>query len=523
MFPSIVVPKAHWENYVDREIEASMSVTKPWGSFGEAPLPLPDGRGHDHRGHVAQFYADDAFLIKSISRFIGRALGAGDCAIVVATPEHREALAGSLKRRGLNVARITEHGRYVALDAAEALSKFMIDGWPDAASFADAMGGLIVRTKAMSQGRERRLAVFGEMVSLLCVQGKLDAALHLEQLWNNLARVHSFALHCGYRMKDFYREDHGDLFSRICEEHSAVIPCESYAPLGNEEARLRNITHLQQRAAALENEITERRRVERELGLAHDELERRVLERTQQLQEKNDGILQQSQVVESANRNLQQLSARLLRVQDDERRSIARDLHDSAGQIVALISMNLCALEAEAQRTSPEIAKSISDNLQLVNQVSSELRTISYLLHPPLLDEMGLVSALHWYVEGFAQRSGIKVSLELACDFGRLSRELETAVFRVIQECLTNVHRHSESPSAAIRLCQSSDSVTLEVEDKGKGIAPEKQSGTAGAGVGLRSMRERIEDFQGQMEIASSKVGTLVKVVIPLAACTAAS
>ncbi len=500
-----------------------MSATKSLGSLDESHIPPPDWRNHDHRGHVAQFYTDDAFLLKTLSRFIGTALGAGDSAMIVATPEHRETLDRNLRRHGLNMAKIAEQGRYVALDAAETLSKFLVDGWPDADLFAQVIGSLVERTKTKSGGKEQRLAVFGEMVSLLWTQGKLEAALHLEQLWNNLARVHSFDLHCGYPMKDFYREDHGDLFQKICAEHSAVIPGESYAALATDEARLRNITHLQQRAQSLENEIAERKRVEQELRVAHDELERRVLERTIELQQKNSQILQQAEAVESANQSLRQLSARLLRVQDDERRRIARDLHDSTGQIVALLGMNLYSLEMEAEKTSPELAKGIAENIHIVKQVSGEIRTISYLLHPPLLDEMGLVSALRWYVEGFSQRSGVQVSLELVSDFGRLCPELETAIFRVIQECLTNIHRHSESPTAAIRIYESSGSLVLEVEDKGKGISPQKQSAAAAPGVGLRGMRERIKDFRGELEIASDEKGTRVKVTVPLAAAAAAS
>lgn len=503
-----------------------MSTTKALLSLGASPAPPPDWRDHDHRGHVAQFYADDAFLVKTLSRFIGTALGAGDSAIVLATPEHRDALARSLKRRGLDVASVIKQGRYVSLDAAETLSKFIVDGWPDEALFTKLIGGLLTRATARAEAKDPRLAVFGEMVALLWAQGNAQAALRIEQLLNGLAKTHAFALHCGYPIKDFYREDHGELFLKICHEHSGVIPGESYAALPSEQERLRNITHLQQRAQALENEITERKRAEHELRLAHDQLEKRVIERTVELEQKNLQILQQAEILEATNLGLRQLSARLLRVQDDERRRIARDLHDSTGQTVALLSMNLSALETQAQQISPELAKGIAENAKIVNQVSNELRTISYLLHPPLLDEMGLESALRWYVDGFSQRSGIKVSLELACDFGRLSSDLETAVFRVIQECLTNIHRHSESPTATIRLHQFSGNLVLQIQDRGKGIAAEKLSKIASSGVsgvGLRGMRERIKDFQGEFEIASGGEGTRVKVAIPLTASASAS
>ena len=498
-----------------------MSATKALGSLSGSPAPPPDWRDHNHGGHVAQFYTDEAYLVKTLSRFIGTALGAGDSAIVIATPEHRGALIRSLKRCGLDMTAIAKQGRYVSLDAAETLSTFTADGWPDAALFALVIGGLVAQTTATAAGKNPRLAVFGEMVSLLWAQGKLQAALRLEQFWNELARTHSFSLHCGYPMSGFYREDHGELFLKICQEHSAVIPGESYAALANEGDRLRNISHLQQRAQALENEIAERKRVERELRLAHDELERRVAERTMELEQKNLQIQEQTQVLEATNQGLRQLSARLLRVQDEERRRIARDLHDSTGQVVALLSMNLFALEIEAGKLDPELAKSIAENAQIVNQVSGELRTISYLLHPPLLDEMGLESALRWYLEGFGQRSGIKVSLELACDFGRLSADLETAVFRVVQECLTNIHRHSESPTAAVQLYQSSGKLILQIKDEGKGIPAAKLSVISSSGVpgvGLRGIREQIKDFHGELEIMSDEKGTHVKVAIPLAA-----
>ena len=160
-----------------------------------------------------------------------------------------------------------------------------------------------------------------------------------------------------------------------------------------------------------------------------------------------------------------------MHVQDEERRRIARDLHDSTGQSLALLSMNLSVLEMEAGRTSPELAKGLSENAAIVRQISAELRTLSYLLHPPLLEEMGLDSALRWYIDGFGQRSGIEVRFEQR-DLGRLSRNLELTIFRVVQECLTNVHRHSRSSTASIGLYPSSGNIILEVKDEGKGITP---------------------------------------------------
>ena len=457
---------------------------------------------------------------------MGPALRAGDAGIVVATRAHREALARSLKSRKFDLAKITKQDRYIAVDAASTLAKFMVDGMPDPSLFAKVIGRLLERVKGKSRSKSGRVFVFGEMVALLWFQGNTQAALRLEQLWNELADKRCFALYCGYPIKGFGRDEDREMFLKICREHSDVLSDDSHAALTTEEDRRRNIAHLQQRAQALETEIAERQRVERELTIARDELEKRVAERTAELWEKNLQIQQQAETLARANRGLRQLSARLLRVQDEERRRIARDLHDSTGQMVAMLSMNLSALQAEAARIDAGLAKSVSENAAIANQVSNELRTISYLLHPPLLDEMGLESALRWFVEGFAQRSGIRIDLELARDFGRLSPDLETAVFRVVQECLTNIHRHSESVTAIIRLSQQSGQVLLKIEDAGKGIAAEKLTQVtsfAASGVGLRGIRERIKDFDGELEIVSGEGGTQVRVSLPLNAAAANS
>ncbi|HEY3620326.1 MAG TPA: sensor histidine kinase [Candidatus Sulfotelmatobacter sp.] len=247
-----------------------------------------------------------------------------------------------------------------------------------------------------------------------------------------------------------------------------------------------------------------RRRQNEILRKAQGELEARVLERTADL--------------DSANDNLRELSARLLQLQDDERRRIARELHDSVGQMLAALNMNLSSVRADVERLA-KTASALTDSENLVQQMSTEVRTISHLLHPPLLDEAGLASALRWYVDGFVLRSKIKVALDLPEDFGRLPRESETAIFRVVQECLTNIHRHSESPIARIRLRQRDDQVSVEIEDKGKGIPPEKQeemnsSGTPG--VGIRGMRERLRQLGGTLEFRSNGSGTLVTVQLPL-------
>jgi two-component system, NarL family, sensor kinase len=212
-------------------------------------------------------------------------------------------------------------------------------------------------------------------------------------------------------------------------------------------------------------------------------------------------------------------------LQDDERRRIARELHDSVGQMLAALGMNLAAVGTDIERLT-KISNTVNDSASLVKELSKEVRTISHLLHPPLLDEAGLASALRWYVEGFAQRSKIEVDLEFPEDFGRLPREAETAIFRTVQECLTNIHRHSESPTATIRIAASDHHVRVEVEDRGKGIPPEKQfemTSTGTPGVGIRGMRERLRQLGGSLDIHSNGKGTLIVAQLPVAATPSSS
>jgi PAS domain S-box-containing protein len=220
-----------------------------------------------------------------------------------------------------------------------------------------------------------------------------------------------------------------------------------------------------------------------------------------------------------AEENLRALSGRLLQIQDEERRHMARELHDSAGQIVAALGMNLSRQEEQARKIDPSALNLVKENQKLVDELSKEIRTISHLLHPPLLDELGLASALRSYIEGFAGRSKINVDLEIPADFGRLSPESETAIFRLVQECLTNIHRHSGSRVATIRVSRSGGVVNIEVRDAGKGIPAERRAEievTGGMGVGIRGMRERLRQLGGVLEINSTSNGTTVSARLPI-------
>jgi PAS domain S-box-containing protein len=214
--------------------------------------------------------------------------------------------------------------------------------------------------------------------------------------------------------------------------------------------------------------------------------------------------------------SLRHLSARLLRSQDEERRHIGRELHDSIGQYLTALQMNLDALSEMIPGTNSDVRLKVSESLDLVRQSLAETRTLSYLLHPPLLEDTGLIPTVRWFVEGFAKRSGIDVTMEIASDIGRLKPDTELMLFRVIQECLTNIHRHSGSKTASIRIEASGSNLTLEIKDRGKGMSPDKLSGGQGSGVGIAGMSERLGDLGGKLAISSESSGTIVRASVPL-------
>jgi len=268
-------------------------------------------------------------------------------------------------------------------------------------------------------------------------------------------------------------------------------------------------------ASKIARDVSAQKRAESDLQKARIDLEKQVADRTRELQ----GQVQETRRAEEG---LSALTGRLLHVQDEERRRLARELHDSAGQSLAALSMNLAAMKT-AQ--AAELDKKVKESSDLVDTLAKEIRTLSYLLHPPLLDEAGLSSAMSWYVQGFSERSGIQVELDLDAHFGRLSSDLEMGIFRLVQESLTNIHRHSGSSSARIRVTRSETQVEVEISDKGKGISPERQQELtqSAGGVGLRGMRERVRQLGGRFEMTSSGGGTRITVVLPAIASAASA
>ncbi len=252
-------------------------------------------------------------------------------------------------------------------------------------------------------------------------------------------------------------------------------------------------------------DITERKNAQRELQTAYSELDNRVKERTAEL--------------EQSNQTLRLLSVRLLRAQDEERRKIARELHDSAGQYLAAVSMALARIQNDAEDLAVPLRDKVDEAVEVTKQCISEIRTMSQLLHPPLLEELGLASAVRCYVDGFVARSGIQVEMKVPEEVGRLGEDVELVLFRVLQESLTNIHRHSGSKTAIVKLGADAQQAWLEVEDHGKGKGDAVvSSGAFQPGIGLTGMRERVKDLAGVLEIQSGQNGTRVKAALPLIA-----
>ncbi|MBZ5623752.1 MAG: hypothetical protein LAQ69_34385 [Acidobacteriia bacterium] len=264
----------------------------------------------------------------------------------------------------------------------------------------------------------------------------------------------------------------------------------------------RKSAHIREINEQLKLEIRTRTDAQEQLSRAHSELEVRVRERTAELA--------------AANESLQELTGKLFRLQDEERRRLARELHDGATQNLIALAMNMASLRKGAGSGDRQ-TELMNDSVRLIQESIRELRTTSHLLHPPLIDEMGLPVTLRSYVEGFEARSGIRVALTLDPHLPRLEHDVELAIFRIVQESLTNIHRHSHSQTASILLARKSTEIRLQISDEGTGIPPEVMARTewGTAGVGIAGMRERVRLLGGRFEVSSGHVGTTICILLP--------
>ena len=577
---------------------------------------------HTQDGHVVQLYSTDSFLIDVLTRFVGGALAGGDASVVIATRSHQIELEKRLSENGVDTARAILQGRYIVLDAAETLPTVMNQGSIDESRFRDTVEKILSQAERAVAPNRGRVAVFGELVALLWAAGRPTEAIRLEQLWNDLAKAHTFSLLCAYPIAGCDGERHIEPFVKMCAEHSSVIPSESYLELRTDEERLRNVAGLQQKAQVLETELASQHSqlpfrllveavqdyaifilnpegkvsswnigAERIKGYKASEIIGSHFSRFYPEEDKRNGKPQMELVVaaregrfedegwrirkdgsrfwanviitalkdesgkllgyakvtrdftermqtekalerevaerraaesrlQTSEQSLRELSLHLLRTQDEERRRIGRDLHDSLGQYLAVLKLKLDSIASQIGQEQREMAQEFGQCLRLMEDSIKEVRTVSYLLYPPMLEEMGLKSAIPWYLDGFSNRSGIKTTFEVQPGFDRLPRESELALFRVLQEGLTNVHRHSGSPIAHVRLLSKDGMGILEIVDEGKGfpsgpLAESGQEWMAGLGIGVRGMNERMRQLGGKLELATGHNGTTLTAIVP--------
>lgn len=458
-----------------------------------------ESRSSIHCQHDVQFYFDERFLIRSLSSFVRDAFDSGTSTIIVATRSHCASLADQLRRDGADLTSAIEQGRYVALDASETLSRFMIDGTPDETLFRECIGDVITASTYSTSHDKARVAIYGEMVSVLWQRGETKAALRLEQLWNQISAEYSFHLLCGYPIASFDRDDYSELFSHICREHDLVIPAEGYSEPANENDASRAVAMLQQTEQVLKKEAVARRIAEAQ---------------TQEAQSQNELLQKELRKHEAVEEELRRFTRRLLTARDEEQRRIASELHENTAQLLAALSVYFGVLHQEKASLNPRLAKAVAGSRSVSDNLLSEIRKLSHLLHPPTLEAMGLSTALKDYIDDITKARGGKVELEVSENLGRFDRNLEITVFRIVEEALANTNPRSGTVFTAVRLNRTPGVLMLEIENH--------QSGNGGSEGSTRrearftGIHERVMEHGGSVQFTSSPSGTRVSVKLPL-------
>jgi signal transduction histidine kinase len=465
-----------------------------WGEWGEGE-------------HFVQFYETDKFLLDSLGGFIGKGLAEGDACIVVATQAHRAGLDERLPSHGPDSDAARAGGRYVALDAAETLSKLMVDGSPEPGRFAEVIGGIIARAAVGHQ----RVRIFGEMVALLWAEGNCDGALRLEELWNDLSKTRPFLLFCAYPMKDFGGEAHAVPLGRVCASHSRVIPAESYTALTNSDERLRAIIELQQQARSLQAEIAERKEAEATLRALKEELERKVVEREQLL------AREQSARAEAEQAN---------RLKDEFLATVSHELRTPLTAILGWTHMlrNTGLDEPTATHALETIERNARSQAQLIEDILDVSRVITGKLRLDIgrVDVALIVNEAIDSVRLAAEAKGIQLEVTLDPsaryvfgDAGRLQQ--------VIWNLLSNAIKFTPT-RGRVGVCvkQAGPDVQIRVSDTGDGIGADflpfifdrfrQADGTTtrrhgGLGLGLAIVRHLVELHGGTVEAESAGEG----------------
>ncbi len=460
--------------------------------------PRLDWKGIGEAEHFVQFYETDTFLLDSLSGFVGAGLGEGDACIVVATKEHRDGLEERLQRYGLDVSAATASGQFIALDASETLSEFMVAGEPEPVRFAEAVGGIITRA---AEGRSR-VRIFGEMVALLWAEGKRSAALRLEELWNDLHKIRTFSLYCAYPLNGFGGEMLAAGLQDVCAAHSRLIPAESYTALTNRDDRLRTIIELQQKARTLEAEIAVR-----EQAIISERLAR----------------------VEAEQAN---------RLKDEFLATVSHELRTPLNAIIGWTHMVRTGSldEATVSRAIETIERNARAQAQLIEDILDVSRVITGKLRLNIepVDVAAVINAAIDSVQLAADSKGIQLEVTLSPAARHVSGDA-SRLQQVVWNLLSNAIKFTpEGGRVSVRLERAGADAKITVQDTGEGINRDflpfifdrfrQADGTStrihgGLGLGLAIVRHLVEVHGGTIEAESQGegLGAQFTIRLPLA------
>jgi len=468
--------------------------------------------------HTVLFYEDDSVFLKGLSEFIGSELGSGGACLAIVTRSHREALNQRLQVWGIDVVLATLSSHYITLDADETLAKFMVDGWPDQQLFFATIEPALQQARLGLQERSSSIVAFGEMVALLWAQGKCEAAIRLEQLWNELARRHSFTLRCAYPMSCFSNDSTDSegsadsLFHRICAEHSVVIPAESYTALGNDD-RLRLVSSLQQKAQQLDAAIEAR---------DHETAGRKEAE------------AQCQQAEEKLNRALAAiLQAEKLAATGRLAATVAHEINNPLDAVTNFVYL---------ARTSPGVPEEVREHLEIADQELARVAQIAqqtlgfYRDHPrqAWVGVAGLLASVVKIFEHKLLKKRMKIEVSAATDLqvysreGELKQALANLIANAIDASLDGGRLRLRARSARNRSNSMDPGVRITLADNGSGMAPEVQQrifapffttkAEAGTGIGLWMTKALIEKQGGTLRFRSrqgERPGTVMSFFLP--------
>lgn len=489
---------------------SALSAPPPASAGSPPDGPVPGWAELDDRDHIVQFYDTDAFFLDSLAAYARAGLAGGEAVVVIATPEHREGLGERLRAGGLDPDALDASGRYLALDAAKTLASFMVDGAPDRDRFSGTVAGLL------EAGAGRPVRIFGEMVGLLLAEGKLDAMVALEALWDDLHASHGFRLYCAYPIRDFSGEGRAASFEAVCGHHTRVLPAESFEGIREPEERRRAIARLQQRAVSLGAEVRERAVVERALREALEERRLSLLR-------------EQAARVEAENAN---------RLKDEFLATISHELRTPLNAIVGWAHiLKMGALDAATvargldiiERNARAQARLVDDMLDVSRVITGTLR-----LRTGVVDPATVITGAIDAVRLAAEAKGVRLEVVLDAAAGRVvgdAGRLQQVVWNLVANAIKFT---PAGGGVAVRLGRAGGAVEISVRDSGEGIDPEflpflfdrfRQADSTisrrhgGLGLGLAIVRHLVELHGGEVraESAGAGAGATFTVRLPVA------